>query len=256
MKYKKYLSVFTLIAGFFIFQFQSTGLYAISAKEMIKISESKVRGNTSRALYEITIKTRRWTRTLKTEMYENRKQRKSFSVIHAPKKDAGNRFLLIKQNMWHYIPDIQKTIKISPSMMLDSWMGSDFSNDDIVKESSILTDYTHSLIGNEEIDGFKCFKIELTPKPNAAVVWGKIIYYARENDYLPVKEEFYNEHNVLKKVMSCGEFRKMHDRVIPTLYTMKTVSKKDQYTQMKIEKILFNIPIKNKIFSKQNLSGR
>ena len=256
MKNKIIITVVSLLTVVSTLQLISTDLYAISAKEIIQKSEDKVRGNTSRALYEITIKTRRWTRTLKTEMYENRKQRKSFSVILAPKKDAGNRFLLIKQNMWHYVPDIQQTIKISPSMMLDSWMGSDFSNDDIVKESSILVDYTHKIIGNETVEGHKCFKIELSPKPDAAVVWGKIIYYARENDYLPVKEEFYNEHNVLKKVMNCSEFRKMHDRVIPTLYTMKTVSKKDQYTQMKIEKILFNIPIKSRIFSKQNLAGR
>ncbi|MBN2039663.1 MAG: outer membrane lipoprotein-sorting protein [Spirochaetes bacterium] len=254
MKIKIFLFlIFPLIISSITFTKSS---HALTGKEIIEKSEKATRGDTSRALYEITIKTRRWTRTLKLEAYENRKEKKSFSIIHAPKKDSGNRFLLIDQNMWHYIPDIQQTIKISPSMMLDSWMGSDFSNDDIVKESSILKDYTHKLIGNEAIDGFQCYNIELLPKPDAAVVWGKIIYYARQSDCLPVKEEFYNEHNVLKKIMTCSEFKKMHNRIIPTVYTMKTVSKKDQYTRMKIEKIMFNIPINSKIFSKQNLAGR
>jgi outer membrane lipoprotein-sorting protein len=252
MKYKLIITLFIFIAACIC----TDNLFALSAKKIIEKSDNIVRGETSHGLYEITIKTRRWTRTLKLESYENRKEKKSFSVITAPAKDAGNRFLLIDQNMWHYIPDIQQTIKISPSMMLDSWMGSDFTNDDIVKESSIVNDYLHSLKGNETIDGHVCYKIELLPKPDAAVVWGKIIYYARESDYLPVRQEYYNEHDVLKKVMTCSNFRKMHDRIIPTLYIMNTVSKKNQNTQMLIKKIRFNIRIPDRIFSRQNLTGR
>ncbi len=252
MKSKVFLVSFVI----FILCIFINNLFALSAKEIIMKSDRIVRGDTSHALYEITIKTRRWTRTLELESYENREKKKSFSVIIAPAKDAGNRFLLIDQNMWHYIPDIQQTIKISPSMMLDSWMGSDFTNDDIIKESSIVNDYSHTLKGNETIDGNVCYKIELLPKPDAAVVWGKIIYYARESDYLPVREEYYNEHNVLKKEMICRDFKKMHDRIIPTLYIMTTISKKDQYTQMLIKNIRFNIPISDRIFSKQNLTGR
>ena len=81
--------------------------------------------------------------------------------------------------MWHYIPKIGKEIKIYPSMMLQSWMGSDFTNDDIVKESSILDDYTHITRGKENAEGHDCYMISMTPKQDAAVVWGKILYYAR-----------------------------------------------------------------------------
>ncbi len=95
----------------------------------------------------------------------------SFAEILSPKKDAGNRFLLINDNMWHYVPKLQQTIKISPSMMLQSWMGSDFTNDDIVKQSSLIDDYTHTLEGRETVRGVECFKVVLVPKPNAAVVW-------------------------------------------------------------------------------------
>lgn len=229
---------------------------AITAREIIEKSDEAVRGNTQIGIFEITVKTRRWTRTMKMKSYEIRKAKKSFTEIYAPKKDAGNRFLLIDKNMWHYVPKLQQTVKISPSMMLQSWMGSDFTNDDIVKESSIVNDYTHAIIGKETIDGYPCYKIQLSPKPDAAVVWGKILYYARESDYLPVREEFYNEHNVLKKVMTCSNFKMMHDRLIPTHYRMQTVKKKNRYTLMKIMRVKFNVSIPERIFTLQNLKRR
>ncbi len=240
---------------FFLSSFPYYSL-GISASEIIKKSEMALRGNTQVALYEITIKTRRWTRTLRMRSWENRLQKRSFSEIISPKKDAGNRFLLVKDNMKHFIPKLQKVIKISPSMMLQSWMGSDFTNDDIVKESSIHEDYYHELLGNETIDGNPCYKVVLKPKPDSAVVWGKIVYYAREKDYLPVREEFYNEHNVLKKVLTCSDFQKMHDRVIPTVYKMETVKKKNRYTLMKIRETRFNVRIPSRVFTLQNLKGR
>lgn len=249
------LSVLVIIALAIIIN-QETSLFAKSAMQIITEAENAVRGNTQVALYEITIKTRRWTRKLKLKSYDNRKQKKSFSVITAPKKDAGNRFLLIKKEMKHYVPKLARVIKISPSMMLQSWMGSDFSNDDIVKESSIIEDYNHSIIGKEKIGNHQCYKLKLDPKPEAAVVWGKIIYYARVKDSLPVKEEFYSERGVLKKVMSFSKFKKMHDRIIPTLYKMQTVSKKNRYTLMEIKKAKFNVKLPNKLFTLQNLKRR
>ncbi len=229
---------------------------AITAREIIEKSDEAIRGNSQIAIFEITVKTRRWTRTMKMKSSEIRKAKKSFAEIYEPKKDAGNRFLLIDKNMWHYVPKLQQTVKISPSMMLQSWMGSDFTNDDIVKESSIVNDYTHTIIGKETIDGYPCYKIQLSPKPDAAVVWGKILYYAREGDYLPVREEFYNEHNVMKKAMTCSSFKKMHDRLIPTLYKMQTVKKRNRYTIMEIKRVRFNVKIPERIFSLQNLKRR
>ncbi len=231
-------------------------LYGIDATEIIKKSEEVVRGDSQVAYVEIVIKTRRWTRSLEMKSWEKRLEKKSFSEIISPEKDAGNRFLLINQDMRQYVPKLKKDIKISPSMMLQSWMGSDFTNDDIIKESSITKDYFHTLDRSEAIDGYQCYKIILKPKPDAAVVWGKIIYYARESDFLPVREEFYNEHGVMKKVMACGGFRMMHDRVIPTTYKMHTVGKGDRYTQMNIRSVKFNEHIPASIFTLQNLKRK
>lgn len=227
-----------------------------SAKEIIEKSEKAIRGNTSKSTVTITIKTRRWERTLKLISYDNRTKRMSFAEILAPKKDAGNRFLLIHNNMWHYVPKLQQTIKIAPSMMLQSWMGSDFTNDDIVKQSSLIDDYIHALEGKEIIDGVECYKVVLIPKPQAAVVWGKIVYYVNAIKFLPVREEFYDEHNKMTKVLTCSDVKTIGGREIPTVYIMKTIAEPDRYTKMEIVDIQFDIEIAESIFSFQNLQRK
>jgi hypothetical protein len=165
--------------------------------------------------------------------------------------------------MWHYNPEIGKEMKIHPSMMLQSWMGSDFTNDDVVKESSIIDDYTHALTGKKTVAGNECYVITMTPKPDAAVVWGKILYYARVSDCLPVMQEFYDQHGKLKKRLTCGDFKVMGGRLIPT--SMKMVSFKknrdpgqeaEEYTQMFIKSASFDIKIDSNVFSLQNLKRR
>jgi outer membrane lipoprotein-sorting protein len=234
----------------------SADAFSLTAREIIDRSDRAMRGDTQMASYTITIKTRKWTRTMKMNAWSVTKEKKSFSEIIAPKKDEGNRFLLIDRNMWHFNPRIQKAIKLSPSMMLESWMGSDFTNDDIVRESSIVEDYDHILLGKERVDGHDCHVVQLNPRPDAAVVWGKIVYYARVADCLPVRQEYYNEHNVKKKEMTCGEFRTMHDRVIPTRFVMVTVGNRDRFTEMIIDDIRCNHAISPGVFSKQNLQRR
>lgn len=234
----------------------STLSMAYTGLEIVKKSEEAVRGDTQIALYKMTIKTRRWERTMTLRSWDSRKGKKGFSEILSPEKDAGNRFLMIDKTMWHYVPKLQKEYKISPSMMLQSWMGSDFTNDDIVKESSIVEDYTHVLEGKATVNGEECYKVILNPRPEAPVVWGKIVYYARVKDCLPVKEEYYNEHGALKKFMTFSEFKFMHDRVIPTVFKMETVGKKDSYTILEIQAIKFNVPIAPGVFSIQNLQRR
>ena len=230
--------------------------FALTGTEIIERSDRAVQGKTQIAEIEITIQTRRWTRTLSMKSLGIRGEKKSFSEILSPKKDAGNRFLLVGDNMWHYVPNLQQTIKISPSMMLQSWMGSDFTNDDIVKESSIVNDYTHEIVGRETVDGRECYRVELIPKPEAVVVWGKIVYFARVSDYLPVREDFYNERDELKKQLFCENFQYMDDRVIPTVYRMQTVSTPDRYTMMEIRSVQFDRSIPESVFSFQNLKRR
>lgn len=246
----------TLFATFALIFFICPAALALTAGEIIEKSDKALRGDTQISIIEMTIKTRRWTRAMQITTYMDSAGKKTFAEINAPKKDAGNRFLLLDKQMWHYVPKLQQVIKISPSMMLQSWMGSDFTNDDVVKESSIVTDYTHRLLGEETLDGYGCYKLELIPKPEAVVVWGKIIYFARTDDCLPVRAEFYSEHDVLKKYLTYQNFRFMHDRIIPTRYKMQTVKTEDRYTLMEIMDITFNENIPDMIFTLQNLKRR
>lgn len=233
-----------------------SAVISLDATEIIRRSEDAVKGKSAISEVEIIIRTRKWTRSMELKTWENRLKKKSFSEITAPEKDAGNRFLLIDQEMRQYIPKLKKDIKISPSMMLQSWMGSDFTNDDIVKESSITKDYSHTLDGSAVIDGHDCYRVVLKPKKGSAVVWGKIIYYARKSDFLPVREEFYNEHDVIKKILTCSNFKFMHDRVIPVSYKMMTAGKEDRYTVMNIKKIKFDVEIPDSVFTLQNLKRK
>lgn len=233
-----------------------TGAMALTGTEIIKKSEDSVRGNTAIAQYRITIKTRRWERTMVLRAWDSRRGNRGFSEILSPERDAGNRFLMLDTIMWHYVPKLQKSYKISPSMMLQSWMGSDFSNDDIIKESSITEDYSHALQGQATVNGEVCYRVVLSPKPQAPVVWGKIVYYARVKDCLPVKEEYYNERGVMRKFMEFSDFKLMHDRVIPSRMKMQTVGKTGQYTVLEIDSIRFNVAVPERVFTLQNLQRR
>ena len=249
----KKLIIGTLLLTSFIFTNEA---FSQTGQQIIKRSEDAIRGNTTIAIYAITIKTRRWERTMVLRAWDNRHQRKSFSEIISPKRDAGNRFLMIKDLMYHYDPGLQKSYKIAPSAMLQSWMGSDFSNDDIVKESSIVEDYFHKLKGQKKINGHQCYRVILTPKPQAAVVWGKVVYYARTKDYLPVRQEYYSQKGVLKRFMTYSNFRKMYNRVVPTRYKMQTVRKKNRYTILEVKRVKYNVGISGRTFSFQNLKRR
>ncbi len=238
---------------------------AMSAKEIVEKSEKAVRGNSQVVVCEMTIRTRRWTRTLRVKNWEDRLARKSFTEILAPRADAGNRFLMINRDrlMWQYNPRVGKEIKIHPSMMLQSWMGSDFTNDDIVKESSMIEDYHHTLAGTKTVDGHRCHWITMKPLPGAAVVWGSLTSYVRTSDCLPVRIEYYDQRGKLKKALSFGNYRVMGGRLIPSTYKMTSMKKRrdidegvEEFTLMEIKNASFDLAIDASIFTIQNLKRR
>ena len=136
--------------------------------------------------------------------------------------------------------------------MHDSWMGSDFTNDDLVRASSIVHDYTHALIPapNDSV-----YRIELKPRPGAPVVWGRIVADVRKKDYMPVRQAFYDHKNRLKKEMLFSEFRIMGGRLIPTRFIMHTVrrGRRTSSTEMRYLRVRFNLRLSSGIFSRANL---
>lgn len=223
-----------------------------TATEVIKKGEDQMRGNSAYSKIEIIVEKPRFKRSILLDSYDNRKQDKFFIRILEPKKDKNTTFLKIKSNLWQYIPKIGKEIKIEASLMGDSWMGSDFTNDDLVKENSIVDDFTHSFLESQDPD---LYKIVMNPKPYSSVVWAKIIIYSRKKDCLPVKEEFYDEQGRLKKVMILSNFKVMGGKLIPSKMVMGTIENNQVKSRTTLNnlQITFDLNIPDFIFSKANL---
>jgi len=224
----------------------------LSAKEIIQKADDKNRGLSSQGTMTMTVIRPDWTRTISMKTWSKSREY-SLVLITAPAKDKGQVFLKIKTEMWNWVPSIDKTIKIPPSMMLQSWMGSDFTNDDLVKQSSIVVDYTHKLLGKEKVRDLECYKVELTPLPNAPVVWGKVIMWVTVGGFDVWMAEYYDEDNNLVNVSNNYDIRRMGDREIPTRLEMVPVTKKGQKTVMHIDEIRFNTGINENFFSQQNM---
>ena len=177
----------------------------------------------------------------------------SMIYITAPAKEKGQVFLKRQNEMWNWVPSIERMIKIPPSMMMQSWMGSDFTNDDLVKESSLVKDYSHKLVGEETIDGYDCYKAELIPHHDAPVVWGKILMWVSKEDYYWLKAEYYDEDNKLVNTEILSDIQQMDDRKMPTRLEMIPADEKGNKTILIFKDIKFNVNLDESFFSQQNM---
>ncbi len=225
---------------------------AQDAKAIIEKSDQHLRGKTSYT--EMTMKVIRpdWSREISMKSWSKGRDL-ALILITAPVRDQGATFLLRKPEVWNWIPSIERVIKIPPSMMMQSWMGSDFTNDDLVKESSTVEDYTHKIVGDSTIDNRNCWKIELIPKPDAPVVWGKIFLWISKVDYLQLRFEFFDEDEVLVAVMNMSDIKMMGGRLIPTTMEMTSMEDPGNKTVLFYHKVEFDKTIDDAFFSEQNM---
>ena len=244
--------------AFFLFLFHlmpaQAFAQALSGSTLLERVENLLWGNTLQGEFDMTIQTPRWQRTLALGVWMDRPTR-SLIRIQAPAKEAGITSLRIGNEMWNYLPSVERTIKIPPSMMLQPWMGSDFTNDDLVKQSSIVNDYTHKV--EEKVqDGVAVYQVESTPRPDAAVVWGKIVYRIRKADHIPLSEEFYSESGELIRILSFSEVRTVDGRLIPTRWEMRPLAKPGNLTTVLVKDAVFDRPLAAEIFTQRNLQKR
>jgi outer membrane lipoprotein-sorting protein len=242
-----------IVKTFLLLSLLSPAIHAQeSARDIIQKSDDLMRGKTHTGKYTMTIIRPDWQRSTEFKFWSEGSD-KAFILILAPAKDKGVTFLKIKREMWNYIPKINRDIKIPPSMMLQSWMGSDLTNDDLVQESNAVTDYSHALLGEERVAGYEAYKIELKPKPEAAVVWDKIVMWIAMENYFPLKEEYYNERGELIRTMLFSDIKKMGDRIIPAKFEVVEEKKPGHKTVMELEDVTFDRPFKKSVFTRQNL---
>lgn len=222
------------------------------ATEIIRRADEKMRGESSRAEITMRIVRPTWDRSLSINAWSLSNEY-SLILITAPARDEGTAYLKRGNEIWNWLPDINRTIKLPPSMMSQSWMGSDFSNNDLVRESSIVTDYTHSLAGDSTVSGYDCYRIEMIPKPDAPVVWGKVMAFISKEEYLQLRFEFYDEDGYLMRIMEGSEVQELGGRVIPTRMEMIPADKPEQKTVLIYEDMEFDINLSERFFSIQNM---
>ncbi len=225
----------------------------LTAKEIVKKADAKMRGEkSSYSTMTMTIVRPTWERTVSFKNWTEGTEY-SLALITAPAKEKGQAFLKREKEMWSWNPTINRMIKLPPSMLAQGWMGSDFTNDDLLNESSVVVDYNHKKIGEEEVSGRKCYKIELIPLENAAVVWGKIYIWISVNDYLWMKAEYYDEDEYLIKTELAYDIKNMDGRIIPVKYELIPADKPGHKTVLVMDEIKFNIPVSDDFFSQQNM---
>jgi len=249
---KKFILLSTVFAAFFLLLAGEEK--TPSVKDILDRYDKLYRSDTSYAEMEMIIKTPNWERTLKMRAWSETME-KTFITVLSPKKDKGISTLKKNKEMWNFFPKINKIMKIPPSMMMGSWMGSDFTNDDLVKESTMLEDYTGTLISPPEKDDAHYY-IELTPKETTASVWGKIVITVRKSDYLPVYEEYYDEKGRKMRFRKFSEIKEMGGKIFPTVMEIIPLNKKGHSTKLIYSDAKFNLKLHKDTFTLRNLQKK
>ena len=224
------------------------------AREIARRMDELYRSDSSEATLEMVIITPHWKRTLKVRSW-SRGTKNTFLRILDPRKERGMATLRVGNEMWNFLPKTNKVMKIPPSMMMGSWMGSDFTNDDLVKEYSFLADYRFEMTTpRETLPGV--LYIKCIPLPDRPIVWGHIVTAVREKGYLPLWQKFYDEKGKLMRRIDFSEVRTFGKRTIPAVMTLVPLTKEGHRTEVRYLEAAFNIPVAKDTFSLRNLRKR
>ena len=224
---------------------------AQDAQSIIEASFNYMRGNASIATVHMIIHRPEWERNMTIKAW-TKGQRESLFRIIAPPKDNGNGTLKKGREMWMYNPKINRVIKLPSSMMSQSWMGSDFSNNDLSKTDSILNDYTHALTGTDDADGKKVYTIKSIPKPEAPVVWGMQILKIREDNII-LSQEFFDEDFKPVKIMTSSQIQMLGGKLFPKVWRIQKTDAKDKYTELVYKELAFKKKLEDSLFTMSNL---
>ena len=222
------------------------------ATEIVRRADQKTRGRSSRGATTITIVRPSYTREMSMISWSLGDDY-FMILITAPTRDAGKTFLKREKEIWNWLPSIERTVKLPPSMMSQNWMGTDFKNDDLVQQASIIVDYTHEIVAEEEIEGLPCWKIELVPKPDAAVVWGRILLWIDKADYMMLRGEYYDEDDFLLNIMNGLDPKEFDGIRLPAVMEMIPAEEEGQKTVMKTESLEFDIDLPDNFFTVRNM---
>ncbi len=251
----RYQSTLRSLSLLFILFVVSAPIQAMEVEELIRHIDKLWRGETSLATMTMTVKTRRYERSMTMEAWSRGKDY-SLVVIREPVKDRGIATLKVVENIWNYLPKINRVTKVPSSMMSGSWMGSHFTNDDLVKESTYEDDYNSSISFEGERDGKAIYEITSIPKPDAAVVWGKVTMAIDKKTLAPFSALYYDEEGVLIRTMTFDQIQNIDGRAVPMRMSLQPEEKPNESTVIVYDAIEFGVPLEKSFFSLQNLKKR
>lgn len=224
----------------------------LTAQEILDRVDDLYRSSSSRGTMTMSIVTRHWKRTLVLEFWSKGKDRSLVRIL-APKKEKGTATLRSGGEIWNYLPKVKRVIKLPSSMMSASWMGSHFTNDDLVKESRFTEDYDFQVMRQDGEHDPDQVAITCIPKPNAAVVWGKVVVTVRRSDYLPVRSRYYDEDMRLARTLVFSDIRSLGGRNIPAKLTVIPADQPTEKTEVSYDEIAFDLDLSDRLFSLRNL---
>jgi outer membrane lipoprotein-sorting protein len=242
---------FILLSILFLFTAFNINAQELTAEQLVRQIETQYMGESSEGRTEMTIKTSDWQRKLVMKIWSEGRD-KFLTRILSPAKERGICTLKVENNIWNYLPRIDRMIKIPSSLMGDSWMGSHLTNDDLVKENKIDKLYDLEIVASssEEII------ISGIPRKDAAVVWGKILYVVDPEKRTPLYVEYFDEENVKVRRIEFSEVTKIGDRWIPKTMTVKPLEKPEEFTRMRYLDLDFNVKLPDRLFTLKSLRNR
>lgn len=220
--------------------------------ELLRKMDDVIRGPSHDMTVTLDVKTKSWERHYKLRV-RMRGVDETFARVLEPAKSEGQGFLRVKTRLWNYLPSAERTILIPPSLMLDRFMGSDFSNDDFVKLTYLPRDYDGRHLGVKVINGVNAYHLELMPHPDAPVVYGKLELWLRKRDAAPLRMDFYNEDMEHIRTLHYSEFKTFGKHELPTVWRMENIKEKDRETVVTILDAAFGVDIPDAVFMRENL---
>jgi len=228
---------------------------SLSATDIVRKADEKYRGEKSGySMMTMTIVRPTWQRTIEFKSWSKGNEN-SLTLITSPAREKGQTFLKRGTEMWSWNPSISRLIKLPPSMMSQGWMGSDYTNDDILRESSVVNDYTHKIEGEGIIENHNCYLIRLTAKKDAAVLWGHQMWWVDKKEFIVLKSELYDEDGYLVRSEIASELALLDGRLLPTHIELIPADNPGQKTIIKIKEMKFNMNLDDSFFSQQNMKS-
>lgn len=237
---------------FIVFFTNCVSASSLNAEKILDSVDDLYRSNSSHAILTLSVTTVNWQRTLTLEQW-SKGEDKSLIKVLKPKKEKGLATLRVDKNVWNYMPKVKRVIKIPTSMMSSSWMGSHFTNDDLVRQSRMADEYSFSITFEGIREGNEIIEITCIPYNDAAVVWGKVEVIVYRNNYIPLRMIYYDEDLFVSRTLEFENIQMMNGKTIPTQMNMIPADEPDESTNVRWEEIQFGIAIDNEFFSLRKL---